>query len=183
MIFMVEQGATEVTSACLAPANFPAGETTELKLGGTGRAIIGRLRPPDGFAGKIKWSLATIFVQVHIVDPPGLKPPAVPANIQADREKSAAWWRQWRETPEGKAWTNAQEGMQRLREASLFFRASAGPDGIFRIDDMPAGVYMLSASVEGNVRLTLPEYRLTIPRMKNDRSDEPLDLGDLTLEN
>jgi beta-lactamase regulating signal transducer with metallopeptidase domain/protocatechuate 3,4-dioxygenase beta subunit len=183
MIFMVEQGATEVTSACLAPANFPAGETTELELGGTGRPVIGRLRTPEGFAGKVNWRLATIFAQVQIVEPPGLKQPAPPADVQGDSVKTAAWWREWQQTPEGKAWTNAMDGMQRLRDITPFFRASAGPDGTFRIDDMPAGVHSISVRLDGKVRLSLPEHRFTIKPIENGRSDEPLDMGDLTLEN
>ena len=49
--FMVDDGATEVTSSCMIAADFPAGKTTHIDLGGTGRAVIGRLRPPEG-AGK-----------------------------------------------------------------------------------------------------------------------------------
>jgi hypothetical protein len=73
--------------------------------------------------------------------------------------------------------------MQRLRDSTPLFWASAGSDGTFRIDDMPAGNYSLSVRLDGKVRLSLPESRFTLPRMKGDRSDEPLDLGDLALEN
>jgi hypothetical protein len=183
MIFMVEEGNTEVTSARMISASFPAGETTELELGGTGRPVIGRLQPPEGFAGKVNWKLATIFAQARIVEPPGLKPPDIPANVRGDPVKRAEWLRDWQQTPEGKAWTNAYEGMQRLSDSSPNFRASAGSDGTFRIDDMPAGNYSLSVRLDGKVRLSLPDHGFTIKPMKSDRSDEPLDLGDLTLGN
>jgi uncharacterized GH25 family protein len=183
MVFMVEQGATEVTSSCRTPVTLPAGDTTELELGGTGRPVIGRLQPPEGFGGKVNWKLASISTEVRIVEPPGLKPPDIPAAVRQDPAKLAAWRREWLQTPEGKAWTNAYEGMRRLRDSTPHFWASAGSDGTFRIDDMPAGNYSLSVRLDGNVRLSLPELRFTIKPMKNGRSDEPLDLGDLTLEN
>lgn len=179
IIFMVEQGATEATSSCRTPANLPAGETTELKLGGTGRSVIGRLQAPQGFAGKIKWSLANIRAEIPVVPPPA---PTVPANVEGDAKKRAAWFREWLQSPAGKAWTTANEATRRLGETSHFFWASAGADGTFRIDDMPPGTYLLSAHLDGKVRLALPEYKFTIPPIEGDRSDEPLDLGDVRLE-
>ena len=49
---MVDDGATEVTSSCMIAADFPAGKTAHIDLGGTGRAVVGKLRPPEGFVGK-----------------------------------------------------------------------------------------------------------------------------------
>src|SRR5262249_6242433 len=141
------------------------------------------LRPPEGFVGKVNWKLANISAEVRIVEPPGMKPPAIPAEFREDPAKRAVWWRQWQQTPEGKAWTSAYEGMQRLRDSTPHFWASAVSGGNSRIDDRPAGNYSLSVRLDRNLRLKLPELRFTIKSMKNDRSDEPLDLGDLTLEN
>jgi RNA polymerase sigma factor (sigma-70 family) len=60
IIFTVNDGATEVTSSCMIPAEFPAGKTVHINLGGTGRPVIGKLRPPDGFQGKVHWNFASV---------------------------------------------------------------------------------------------------------------------------
>jgi Carboxypeptidase regulatory-like domain len=61
--FMVNEGATEVTSSCKIGANFPSGKTVHIDLGGTGRPVVGRLEPAAGFTGKVRWNFAVIWVQ------------------------------------------------------------------------------------------------------------------------
>ena len=56
----VDDGATEVTSSCMIAANFPAGETVHIDLGGTGRPVVGKLQPPAGFTGKVRWNFALV---------------------------------------------------------------------------------------------------------------------------
>ena len=41
-------------------ANFPAGKTVQIDLGGTGRPVVGKLRPPEGFTGKVRWNFALV---------------------------------------------------------------------------------------------------------------------------
>lgn len=60
IIFMVNEGATEVTSSCRIAAEFPAGKTVHIDLGGAGRPVIGRLEPRAGFTGKPRWNFASI---------------------------------------------------------------------------------------------------------------------------
>ena len=61
--YMVDDGALEVTSSCKIAASFPPGETVHIDLGGTGRAVVGKLQPSEGFAGKVRWNFATVFAQ------------------------------------------------------------------------------------------------------------------------
>ncbi len=61
--FMANEGATEVTSSCHVVAAFPAGETVRLDLGGSGRALLGRLQPPAGSTEPVRWSFAWISLQ------------------------------------------------------------------------------------------------------------------------
>lgn len=58
--FMVNEGATEVTSSCKVAAEFPAGKTVHIDLGGTGRPVVGKLEPREGFTGKPRWNFASI---------------------------------------------------------------------------------------------------------------------------
>ena len=60
IMMMVDDGATEITSSCMVPATFPAGETISINLGGSGRVVVGKLQPPDGFAGKVAWNFAQV---------------------------------------------------------------------------------------------------------------------------
>jgi beta-lactamase regulating signal transducer with metallopeptidase domain/uncharacterized GH25 family protein len=56
-------GPEEVTSSIRVNAEFPGGKTTRIDLGGTGRPVVGELRPPLGFQGKVYWNLAMIDVE------------------------------------------------------------------------------------------------------------------------
>ncbi len=180
IIMMVREGATEVTSTSLTAVNLPAGKTKHINLGGTGRPIIGKLQPPEGFAGEPRWNFALVWVGPDL---PVQKAVPVPAAIEADPKKRAAWWRTWEQTPEGKAWMVVNDEVDRLRETSPIFRASVDRDGTFRIDDMPPGSYTLSVQRDHRLNLgSLPDYRFSIEPMEGDRSDLPLDLGDLMLE-
>ncbi len=60
--FMVDEGATEVTSSYMIGANFPSGETARIDLGGIGRPVVGKLQPPPGFTAKVRWNFAMITV-------------------------------------------------------------------------------------------------------------------------
>ena len=71
LLLTVDDGATDVTSAASIPAEFSAGKTTHMDLGGTGRAVIGKLRPPDGFTEKIRWNFALITVRCSTMSPDG----------------------------------------------------------------------------------------------------------------
>jgi protocatechuate 3,4-dioxygenase beta subunit len=72
--FMVNEGATEVTSAYMVPAEFPAGKTVHFDLGGTGRAVVGRLQPSERFLGEVRWNFAEITVQSVATDPHSISP-------------------------------------------------------------------------------------------------------------
>ncbi len=51
-------GASEVTSSCTMTTEFPAGKTAQVALGGSGRAVVGKLVPPEGSKEKIRWNFA-----------------------------------------------------------------------------------------------------------------------------
>jgi protocatechuate 3,4-dioxygenase beta subunit len=62
-IFNRREDATEMTSShYIGGADFPAGKTVHIDLGGTGRPVVGRLQPAEGFTGKVRWNLAGIQV-------------------------------------------------------------------------------------------------------------------------
>jgi beta-lactamase regulating signal transducer with metallopeptidase domain len=67
----VDQGATEVTSASTIPVEFLSGATKRVDLGGRGRAVVGKLRPPDGFNEKVRWNFALVTVISAGAEPEG----------------------------------------------------------------------------------------------------------------
>ena len=92
--FMVDEGATEVASGYMIGAEFPSGKTVHIDLGGTGRPVVGRLQPPEGFTGKVRWNFA------------------------------------------------GHHGRGRREEPD--YTVTVDREGKFRIDDVPAGEYLLS---------------------------------------
>ena len=71
IIFMVNEGATEVTSSRMVAVDLPAGKTVTLDLGGTGRAVVGKFEPVAGVDPKtVRWNFATIWTKPEPFDPP-----------------------------------------------------------------------------------------------------------------
>lgn len=62
LILAMGDGMTHVRSAREVDAIFPAGKTVHIDLGGSGRAIIGRLQPPEGSNEKVPWHLAIVQI-------------------------------------------------------------------------------------------------------------------------
>jgi hypothetical protein len=132
----VDDGGVDVASACMIAADFPSGETVHLDLGGTGRAVVGTLRPPGGFAGKVRWNFAHISVR------------------SAEAE---------------------------TRPDSPYLWGAVARDGSFRLDDVPAGDYLLTVRFDRDGAGHLFDRRFKVPPASGD-GDGPVDLGALTLE-
>jgi hypothetical protein len=130
---MVDDGATEVTSSCKIAAEFPAGKTLNIDLGGSGRAVIGRLQPPHGAGKPVRWNFALVT-----------------ARPERDQDQATG----------------------------PHLTATVDREGRFRIDDVPAGAYLLSVRFDRDATGHLWDHRLKVPP-----SDGPtVDLGTLRLE-
>ncbi len=60
--------------------------------------------------------------------------------------------------------------------------ATVDRDGKFRIDDVPAGNYSLSVRFQRDDAGHLFNQRFAVPPTKEGVSDQPVDLGTLTLQ-
>ena len=179
ILLMADDGATEVTSSQRISAEFIAGTTTTLDLGGTGRPVVGKLAAPAEYSERVLWNFALVKVRADLKSP---AQPTAPEEVRDDPEKRKAWWNAWKATDGGKAWTAAYEAYQRLRSQSPYITASVDRDGSFRIDDTPEGHYVLSVRFSKKAPGVLADYRFSVPPVEEGRATEVIDLGILSLD-
>jgi protocatechuate 3,4-dioxygenase beta subunit len=161
IVYTGDAGAAEATSSKMEPISLVAGETTPAELGGRGRPVVGKLAPRAGFKGKVTWSFATLHLEINQPQ----APPADP-NDPLAAEKQRAWLK----------------SQQRRAEKAPYYYVSVDRDGGFRIDDVPPGEYALSVRFDNNQAAgRLDKVVITVPPMDGNRSDEPLDVGELPL--
>jgi hypothetical protein len=181
MIFMMNEGATEVTSSRHVHFECKSGDQLKLNLGGDGRQLIGRLLPPKGAVAPLNWRMVRVMLQAEVAQQP--KMPQPPAAAQNDRQKYAAWFNEWQQTPEGKAWRAIGEANNRIRETMSYFHASPDKDGNFTIDDVPPGSYQLSAYLDQGRGIQRPaNHHITVPAAEAEQADAPVDAGDISLD-
>ncbi len=151
------------------PLDIRPGETVRVEIGGTGRPILGRLVGPEGAATPdFSYARGTVNLRLpEIARPDGF----------------AGWEARRREQYLAKFW-ESPEGRERSRRSrSYAFRIST--EGTFRVEDVPAGSYDLVAVLLSDA----PPYSETatarilveVAEMDGGRSDQPLDVGSLTL--
>jgi thiol-disulfide isomerase/thioredoxin len=142
-----------------------SGQTSRVQLGGTGRPVIGRVAIPSNEYQQENWSRELQG---------GLAPNmAIPEEvIKQGRQKTEAWYEQWRATKEGKAFLAGSQGCQQIKFEK---------DGSFRVEDVPAGNQRLSihlfASESETGDIGSVNHEFSIPGMPGGRSDEPYNLG------
>ncbi|MCA9063786.1 MAG: carboxypeptidase regulatory-like domain-containing protein [Planctomycetaceae bacterium] len=173
IVYMVKDGATEVTSAKHVPAEFPAGETTPLNVGGDGRLLTSSLKAPEKQQSPVHWSEARIQVQPAVDAPPLPEPPQ---NVAKDNAALEKWYEQWIQSEVGKAWQAATHAAETQRAALPIYAASVDRDGVFQISDIPPGQYSMDVHLEGTSGIR--GHRFTIP----DDAGETFELPPLQLE-
>ena len=151
------------------------GATARVTIGGTGRPVIGRLIAPAAIADWADWSNdwgSWIQRKQHVPSPPP----------ELDGREKVRWRLAWERSEEGKA----------FRQAERRYGLKVAPDGTFRIEDVEAGIYELRIILADAPRVTEDPCRVggllgvadldfRVPDMPGGRSDEPLDLGAITL--
>ena len=77
------EAASEAMSSAYVPATFSAGNTVHIDLGGTGRSVVGKLRPPRGFNDKVHWHFAIVTLQSGGIEAQPDRP-SFKANVAGD---------------------------------------------------------------------------------------------------
>jgi uncharacterized GH25 family protein len=180
LIYMVDEGATEVTSSKMIPFECKNSETKTIQLGGDGRKVVAQLQLPKEFNQKVMWSQARVNAQVDL--PPINAPPA-PAAVQNDQAKYQAWFAEWMLTDEGRAYRTVMETNNRIRQSGANYTASVDKDDRFSIDDVGPGNYRLTVYFDRQVGLHGPDRHFAVPAASDAASgEEPIDLGVVQLE-
>ena len=164
------------------PVTLRAGETATVTIGGSGRAVIGRAVAPESLGADV-WTENSVALILKVPtsgapQAPNLDDFPTTQEFQAANEEysraSLAYW-------------NSEDGLsqQRLQRE---YRAMFGPDGTFRIDDVPPGEYTVKVDLvrppklsEGNplkfTRIAALETDVTIPDASGPSDDTPVSLG------
>jgi hypothetical protein len=158
------------------------GVTAHVVVGGTGQAVIGRVVAPAEVGERIDWSRYSAIFHTK------LPQPNFPDGWQTmTDEQRRAWFQQWINTDEGRAYKQATKA----KTETPFYPFALGSDGAFRVEDMPSGDYELYVATHDRFgrETNAPSgwsgelhHEFTVPEMPDGRSDEPLDLGELELE-
>lgn len=173
-------------SPCLAPGVFVLTTATALAFlllaragagmtdGPTGRPVVGRIIAPADCGVKIDWAYGSNGIQAY---QPAIKPPE---GLSAPEKFK--WYQEWSQSEAGKAYLRGWRT----------YAVKIGPDGSFRVDDVPAGSYLLSirvteppdptqSSLAGEL-LGSVTHTFIVPERPAGRGAEPLDLGKLELK-
>ena len=162
------------------------GQTLEVKVGGKGRPVAGRLVLPTGNSKKIDWKVGWISISTKwdIESPKPRYPEGFAAMSQ---EEQREWLMQWRQSDELKAYREEVEAAQEQRRN---YPVVMNEDGSFICDGVEAGHYQLRGSFQepSNDRMFMGkvigsiEVEFDVPEIPNSVSNEVLDLGSFEIE-
>ncbi len=172
IVYMHDDGATEVTSSKQVPVTVVGGETTTIEIGRGGRPVVGKLVLPQDFQKPIIWRKLRLQLETDLPRP-------IPLGLDQNDPQAIAKWQQSKEARDYEAaihaWGAELDGLP-------IFHASVDRDGTFRIDSVPPGKYLLSEwSALGDWNLSLPPRSFEIPEFDGDYEETPLDLGEIEL--
>ena len=172
IVYMVGDGATEVTSSQRLSATLAAGGTTTIDIGRGGRPVIGKLVLPPDFNRSVVWGQLRLELETDLPQP-------IPIGVNRDDPQAVA---KWQKSKEGREFHAAIFDWQARRATLTNFEASVDRDGTFRIDNVPPGKFVLSEwSALREVQLSLTPRSFEVPDFEGDYNETPLDLGEIEL--
>jgi hypothetical protein len=161
-----------------------AGQTLRIVVGGTGRPVIGRLVLPEGETRTVHWdsALGVLTPRVEV----DAKAPEMPAQFRdLPPQEGMARLQEWLKTDASKAFREASVRYELAYNAAEMeaptYTIRVAADGSFRIEDVVPARYNLGISTRTGLTGHASQI-LSMPEVPGGRSDEPLDLGTLTLK-
>jgi len=141
------------------------GETTRLVFGGKGRPIIGRFVLDDSKVA-VDWSNGHFSLGTRF---------PTPLTPLRTREEVTAW--------------NNSPEVKEARKNHRSYGLKVNADGTFRVENVPAGTYSMHVTVNepGQEQFSARNLgffsrEVEVPEIPGGVSDEPLDLGTLTVK-
>ena len=167
--------ASEQTARLLSdttPLTVTAGATSEVTLGGSGRAIVGKATVA-ATAGSIDWQNVPVHLQMKL------------DNIPTSRPKREDF-------PTLEAFAAASDNFFHSYEKQNRFGTVCASDGSFQIPNVPAGTYVLTIEIRDTMKNSVvPHDAPSVDPVVNsvtreivvpdDKSAEPMDLGTVEL--
>ena len=170
-----------IEAAVRQPTRTPAlpwskpGTTVVVNLGGTGRAVAGKVVFPATAEKRVAFGYG--HQSLSLKQTPPFTKEEIEGMSPEERQKKAE---EWRMSDAGKAFMRARRN----------YGFKLNPDGTFHIDDVESGTYTLQIQVQTppanpnewrGEHVGSVQHEFVVPEMPEGRSDEPLDLGVLTL--
>jgi beta-lactamase regulating signal transducer with metallopeptidase domain len=171
------------TTGPYAHVDVKPGQTATVTIGGKGRPVIGKIQVPPQLKGKI--NLDRLSGRFMTQTSP-LRPPLPPGWEKMSLEAKKQWRTRFENSPEG------HQFAQKIREQQDGLQSYGfviNPDGSFRMEDVVPGTYVGNGIIYGPSNAQgdfgRPIARLnatvTIPPIPTGRSDQPLDMGVITV--
>jgi hypothetical protein len=142
-----------------------------VEIGGTGRPVVGKLKIPAGV------SLAEFVLGIGILSAGRAEPPYPDDYPDFSEGQKSAWFTEFQKSPAGQAYLEGEQ----------MYAVVMRPDGSFRIEDVPAGRYVLKLPFKDRMgheqpsRLAYAKVEVVVPEIPGSRSDEPFDIGEIPL--
>ena len=147
--------------------------TAVIAIGGTGRPVVGRAIVTN-VAPKYVWANAMLSASPEAFDKPA-------DYDEWSKEQQSKWFNDWSKTDDGQTY---------VAQFNRRYTVNPNADGSFRVEDVPTGRYNLSLAITAALdnkqcgfgeKLGSVQQFVTVPEMEGGRSDEPLQLGDVTV--
>lgn len=172
IVYMVNDGATEVASSQKLTIMVSAGETKSIEIGLGGRPVIGKLVLPPDFQQAIVWGQLRLELGSDVPQP-------FPVGLDLDDPQAVAKWLQ---TKDARDYEVAVAAWHAEMAKHPVFSASADREGNFRIDNVPAGKFVLSEWMAlREWKLSLTPRSFEVPEINGDYEETALDLGEIHL--
>jgi thiol-disulfide isomerase/thioredoxin len=210
VIFAARSGLYSSSGSHGVKLELASGGTANVVIGGEGRPVKGKLLPPETFESAPDWNYCLIrfipfFERMNVDYSEVIKlQETVPKEImeEPDLEKRQQMLETWQEeTEEGKHFKSVRDAIMKQQEESQKLQGEAygkaracavADDGSFLVYDVPPGRWTLEVELSSpppdpnscgfGERIGKLTQEFTIDEFPGTVTDEPLDLGELTVE-
>jgi peroxiredoxin/protocatechuate 3,4-dioxygenase beta subunit len=164
------------------------GQTANVIIGGSGKTVLGQLVASPDPNEPVDWTSAKISLDLKLPEPP--YPNDFNEMIPTERR---TWESTWQRTEQGRLHKKIEWHRGRS------YRGIMEPNGTFRVEDVPAGTYLLRINVGQKAGSAASSYRprtsrkkpgytgtleyeLDVPEMSEDDNNVLLNIGELEIK-